>query len=355
MIVFFLCFIALCFYKCKFAGLKKFNSDYISRENTNAVNGIFAFLIVMGHFVTYYSEYNAFDLPYVEVRKFLGQMVVSTFFIYSGYGIYESVKRKGIGYISGFPKNRILKLILHLDVAVIVFFILFLCLGYKVSPDKFLLSLIGWDYIGNNNWFVFATLIFYVITFVSFMIFRNKRILPLIAVTVLTIVYIFVIKEFKPTYWYNSAICFPVGMWYSFFKERLEKAIMKNNITYYFSLFLCIAVFIGIRYFWGGFGYLTSYLFSCVFFGLAIILITMKIRFGNKALNWLGKHAFSIYMLQRIPMIVLYQMEFLQKQPHISFVITILVTIIISEFFDRLTAFIDSKIFVTNVKVKTTV
>ncbi len=345
MIIFFLCFIALCFYKSRFAGLKGFNTDYISKESTNAVNGIFAFLIVMGHFVTYYTQYSAFDLPYIEVRSFLGQMVVSTFFVYSGYGIYESIKRKGPGYVAEYPKNRIPKLVLHLDVAVVVFLILFLILGYEVTPLKFLLSLIGWDYIGNNNWFIFATLVFYLITFVSFMVFRKNKVLPLVAVSVLTVVYITVIMNFKPTYWYNSAICFPVGMWYSFFKDKTEKAVMKNNLTYCFSLVLTAGLFIGVRCYWGGFANTVSYLFSCVLFALSIILITMKIKFGNRILDWLGNHAFSIYMLQRIPMIVLFKTGFLQTHPYISFVITVMVTIITAELFDRLTGFIDGIFF----------
>lgn len=345
MIIFFLCFIVLCFYKSRFAGLKSFHADYISKESTNAVNGIFAFLIVMGHFVTYYTQYSACDLPYIDVRSFLGQMVVSTFFVYSGYGIYESVKKKGPKYIAGFPKNRIPKLLLHLDVAVVVFLLLFLILGYEVSPLKFFLSLIGWEYIGNNNWFVFATLVFYIITFVSFMVFRKNRVLPLITVSALTVVYIIVIKDFKPTYWYNSAICFPIGMWYSFFKDGIEKVVMKNNLTYCFSLALSIALFVGVRCYWGGFANLTTYLFSCVLFALSIILITMKIKFGNKILDWLGNHAFSIYMLQRIPMIILYKTGFLQNQPHISFVITVLVTMIVAGLFDKLTGFIDCRIF----------
>lgn len=350
MIVFFLLFIALCFYKCKFAGVGRFNRDYISRESTNAVNGIFAFLIIMGHFVTYYSDYGVLDQTYIEVRSFLGQMVVSTFFIYSGYGIYESVKKKGLHYISTFPKNRVLKLLLHLDIAVIIFLVLFLILGYEVTLDKFLLSLIGWEYIGNNNWFVFATLVFYLITFVSFSVFKKPKVLPLIMVTMLTVAYIVVIQQFKPTFWYNSAICFPIGMWYSFFKERIERVVMKNNFTYYFSFLVCVVLFIGTRFFWGGFAYLTTYLLSCVLFGFFMMLLTMKIRFGNRVLDWFGKHAFSVYMLQRIPMIVMHKIGFLARYPHISFLITVAVTIIFAELFDCLTAFIDSKLFASKSK-----
>lgn len=353
MIIFLLCFLAFCFYKSKFFGLKEFNRDYIAQENTTAVNGIFVGLIIMGHYVQYYSEYGALDMPYIEVRSFLGQMVVSMFFIYSGYGIYESFKKKGSGYIKSFPKNRMLKLLLHLDYAVIIFWAVFLILGRKVSLQQFLLSLIGWEYIGNNNWFVFATLIFYLITFVSFLLLRKRKAAPLIAVTLLTVVYIIVIKEFKPTFWYNSAVCFPFGMWYSYFKERTERVIMKNNAVYFSSLFLSLAVFIGFRCFFGGFAYLTTYLFSCIFFGLTVILITMKLKFGNRALIWLGKHAFSIYMLQRIPMVVLYDLGVLAKYPHICFAVSFAVVIIISALFDRLTVAADKKLFAGKSELKT--
>ncbi len=345
MIVLFILYVLFCFAGCKFTG-SKFNRNYISKENTTAVNGIFTGLIIFGHFVQYYTEYSSWDTPYIEVRSFLGQMVVSLFFIYSGYGIFESCKAKGDAYITSFPKNRIPKIILHLDLAVLIFTGLFLLTGREVGFLKFMLSLIGWEYIGNNNWFIFATLVFYLITFVSVCLFKGRKVLVLSAITVLTVVYILVIQNFKPTFWYNSALCYPFGMWFSYFKEKIDSAVMKNNLAYFITLFALLGLFIGARFFWGGFGSLITYLISCILFGFLFIVLTMKLNFRNKALEWIGKHAFSIYMLQRIPMILLYDMGILPKYPHMCFVVSFGVTLAVSALFDKATGFIDKKVFI---------
>ena len=42
-----------------------------------------------------------------------------------------------------------------------------------------------------------------------------------------------------------------------------------------------------------------------IFFVLLVILSTSRIKIGNPVLNWLGKHTFEIYLLQRLPMIAL--------------------------------------------------
>lgn len=345
MIFFWALFIFVCGFNAKFAGINKLHYDYISQQNTTAINGIFTFFIVMGHFVQYMDNYGSFDQPYIEIRKFLGQMVVATFFTYSGYGIFESYKKKGTAYIMAFPKNRMLKLLLHLDIAVVIYAVLFLILDKKFTVQQFGLSLVGWEYIGNNNWFIFATLVFYIFTFLTFVIIKKDKFIALCTITALTLAYIIVIREFKDTYWYNSTLCFPMGMWYSYFKNIIEKIVMKNSLTYYSVLGIAIASFVTVKYVLGGFSMLKTYLLCCAFFAVCIILISMKIKFSNPILDWLGKHSFSIYMLQRIPMIVLDKTGFLGKNPEISFVISIAITFILSELFDRFTNFADSKIF----------
>ncbi len=44
---------------------------------------------------------------------------------------------------------------------------------------------------------------------------------------------------------------------------------------------------------------------SACLFSLAVVTGCTKIKLKNKALDWLGSHCFEIYILQRLPMIVL--------------------------------------------------
>ena len=67
------------------------NSDYLSPKQTAAVNGIFVMFVFMRH-CTQYMEMERFDNIFNIVNTQLGQMIVTTFLFYSGYGIMYSLK-----------------------------------------------------------------------------------------------------------------------------------------------------------------------------------------------------------------------------------------------------------------------
>ncbi len=339
----------ICIYGMKISPVKEFNQNYMSRDNTTAIKGIFVFLVFMSHFIQYYEMSTVFDNPYKLVRTFLGQLVVVMFLFYSGYGIYESVKRKGTDYIKSFPTQRVLKTLLHLDLAVMLFFILNLITGKAMTIEKVLWSLIGWKNIGNSNWFMFTILVLYIVIYVAFMIFKKHKVLALVFTTVLTVVYIIIMREgFKlAAYWYNTSLCLPLGLWYSFFKEKIEKFVMKNNITWFITTAVCAAIFI--------FCHLNKrefaiYLLWTITFTLLIIFVSMKVELGNKALAWLGNHVFSVYILQRLPMSVFDSIEAISSNRYLFFVLSFAVTVILAEIFDRTTGALDKVLFKKRIK-----
>lgn len=332
----------VCIYGMKLAPAKGFNEGYLSRNDTTAIKGIFVFMVFLSHFTQYYQMSTTFDNPYKWLKGNSGQLVVVMFLFYSGYGIYESVKRKGTDYIKTFPKNRCLKTLFHLDVAVIIYLIFDLIIGEKVTLVNFLLSLVAWKGIGNSNWFMFAVIVQYILVFIAFMVFRKKRVPALILVTLLSVVYIIVMKDLKQSWWYNTALCLPLGMWFSYFKDGIQKIVMKNNITYIAASALFAAIFLV--------GYLKRrefvfYEIWMLAFAILVVLLTMKVSLGNKALEWLGNHVFSVYILQRIPMIIFKDVPSVFGNRYIYFAVCFVITVVISELFDRLMGVADKKLF----------
>lgn len=344
LILFIVLLALVCVYGMKIYGPKEFNQDYISRNNTTAVKGIFVFLVFMSHFLQYYTPIDSYDMQYKEIRLFLGQLVVVMFFFYSGYGIYESVKRKGTGYIKSFPVHRILKTLLHLDLALLLYFIRNLIMGVHMKPAQVLLSLFGWDCIGNSNWFMFAVLLLYVAVYLSFMVFRKQNFLALVATTVLTGVYVILMHKFsgKEQYWYNTVMCLPLGMYYSFFKEKINSIIMKNNIVYHGILVAVFAAFMYAHYNKLPF---VIYTMWTLLFTLLVVLVTMKVNIGNKILYWLGNHVFSVYILQRFPMAIFRRFDEIASNRYLFFILSLVATVIMSELFDRGTAALDKVLF----------
>ena len=107
MIVFLFLLIFIIIYKCKFSG-KNFYKDYLSREQTLCINGIFMAYILLSHTFNIYSSPGILNETFGAIRIYLGQFPVVPILFFSGYGIMESVKHKE-GYIKNFPKQRLLK------------------------------------------------------------------------------------------------------------------------------------------------------------------------------------------------------------------------------------------------------
>lgn len=93
-----LCLVAIiCTYRIKFAS--EWHSDYMSKEKTTAINGIFVLFVFFRHF-TQYIEYGSYDAIFQRVDSWLGQLIVVSFFFYSGYGGMVSIVKKGGGLYS---------------------------------------------------------------------------------------------------------------------------------------------------------------------------------------------------------------------------------------------------------------
>ncbi len=300
------------------------------------------FLVFLSHFTQYYPQTAEPGGMFYYVKHYSGQLIVTMFLFYSGYGIFESIKRKGTDYVRAFPKNRILKTVFHLDCAVLIYYIINLVLGIKFSLPRYLVSLIGWESVGNSNWFMFAVIIQYFIVYVSFIVFRKHRLPALIAVTVLAVVYMAVMSELKDSYWYNTALCLPIGLWYSYLKEFTEKVIIKNQITYWL-IFAITSVLFVISYKHSR--NILAYEAWTAAFIAVVLLLTMKVNICNKVLLWLGDHVFSVYILQRIPMLIFRETHVKFSSMNLCFAVCFSITIVLSLLFDLIMNRIDKRLF----------
>lgn len=314
----------------------KFNvkdkSDYLSIDNTQAIKGIFILMVFFSHFNSYVMLSGAYDGIYRKFFFFIGQAMVALFLFYSGYGVMESIKRKGEGYIDKFSKSRILSTLFNFDCAVILYLILALILGNEITIKQVLLSLIGWDSLGNSNWYIFVILLLYLLTYIIFKIFRKKShhlsvlILGIIACIIIYLTYCFKIKD---SYWYDTILCYVFGMSYSLEKERIERIINKNIVTWLFSFAILAGGYFVFR------GHSVKYdIIANLFFTAAVIVFTMHITLKNKILVWCGKNLFEIYILQRIPMIIFREIGLSECNVLMYFGVCLLVTILLSIIFN---------------------
>lgn len=275
----------------------------------------------------------------------IGQLMVVMFLMYSGYGIMESYKRDKDKYLNSFIKRRLLKTFMHYDLAVLLFWLVAGILDHEYSGKDYLLSLTGWSSIGNSNWFVFDILILYTITYLCLSIanryrFSNAKLITLLIGST-SFFMLFLIKT-KEIWWWDTILSFPIGIIYSIYKDRIE-VFLSNQRNYLWTLTGVTLLFITFYYL----GTEIKTIFSSVtsvIFALMFLMLTMRIKIGNKILYWLGVNAFSIYILQRIPMIIANEYG-VNENPVLFFSIICPCALLLAYLFTKTTDAIDKKLF----------
>lgn len=136
MVVLLFLFLLVCFFASGPSLHAQISPDnWLSRERTSFVNGFFICLVFLSHTVVY-------DVPYGETESWLvarvipGQLIVTSFFFFSGYGIMYSIRAKGQAYVRSILLSRFPKLLLMLDVAVVLTGGLHYCLGIRYNCEQ---------------------------------------------------------------------------------------------------------------------------------------------------------------------------------------------------------------------------
>ncbi len=344
MLVFVFLFILVIVYEIKFCDKDRFNRDYLSVGQTTAVNGAFVILVFFRHVTQYIRLDGVLDASFTTMEKNLNQMIVVTFLFYSGYGIMESINKKGTHYVREIPFKRFFKVFYHMAVAVTLYIITNALLGIRYDFKRILLAFTGWTGIGNSCWYIFAVFVLYIITYLSFMIFRKNNYAATFSVTLMIVAFVvWMMYMERPKYCYNTVILYACGMWYSLFRKYTDRIIMKKDTVYLSVVAIAVSVYYfmylkkdeGIEWYSG---------WGIMFMGL-ILLATMKADIGNKILRWFGSHVFSIYILQRLPMIVLKEIGLADKHKYAFVVISFFISLALAVVFDAVLARVDSLIF----------
>ena len=322
----------------------EFFTDYCSPKNTSTINAIFSVLIFLSHAVTYTKCNGVLDGPYFDLRQFLGQLVVVTYLFFSGFGIMESIKKKGTDYVKKMPVHRLFKLWYHFAIVLIFYTIVSVGVrGLSYTPAEYILSFTGLKSLGNSNWYMFATFLMYIIVIVSFLIFRKKKVLGVGCVVVLTVAYMVLASKLGlQKVFFNTVCCFPAGMVFSLVKPYIDKLLMKNDLVWF------TAFAVGIL----GFGFFSQnrsqrflYYELFVLFAVAVIVMfMMKVNIKSSILDWFGQHIFSFFILQRIPMLLLRHFGF-AKEPYFFIIVSFFITVFLSVIFDAAMDKLDSIIF----------
>lgn len=330
-------FILLSVFVISLLGIKYRNSrieEHMCLTQTSSINGIFVMFVFLRHFGQYIS-YEKYDLIFHSLDNKLGQLIVTTFLFYSGYGVMYSIMNKD-NYVSTLPR-RILRILLQFDMAIVLFIVANAIIGKYFSLSDYLLSFVCWTSIGNSNWYVLAILCMYLVSYIATVLFPEKHLYALLVIFLGCFIYIFLMHiGGKEQYVYDTIFCYPLGGFYALYYGRICCFISKKKCNPLLNCLSAFAICVCSHILSKQISYPLIKLFfveiKSASFVWTIVALTTIFVFSNPLLTWLGKYVFEIYILQRIPMLI-FQDAIPNK--YVYFIVSFAITIFLAILFKR--------------------
>ena len=276
--------------------------DYLSNKSTKSLKGLLALLIIFHHIsqkITTGENFSNFE--------YMGRYIVALFFFLSGYGLYFQYSNNAT-YMENFLKKRLVRIFIPFFIFIVIYVIYRATLGEVVNVDFFLSFWKDHSNIIYNGWFINSIIVLYVIFYVSFMNKDSK--ISEYKLVFLTLVYIFwKVYQDHGDWEYVSIMAFLLGVFWMKNRVSIDKLLEKNYFIFLVSFSILMYVFhyyedimknIGItnKYvYYGIVGNLCTMVFVVYF-----LLLTNKLNFSNKYLDFLGDISFEIYMIHGLVM-----------------------------------------------------
>ena len=309
------------------AGKGKWREESLSLQSSKRILGFCAACIILHHIsqtIYFANEDPGILLFMVDI----GVCFVGMFFFFSGYGLYSSFRDKP-NYLKGFLQNRLPAVIVPFYICNFVFISGSCLWGYEFAKGEVLPYLTGVILMNSQMWYVVEILILYLLFYIVFRLIKNRN----AACFVYTVCVVCLIAFslwlghdtttptqglwFHGEWWYNTTILMPAGMLFAKWQQQILGFVRKfYGITLIVSVLLMAFFYsrtmymlqnAGYWYEWEGYpGYkekwqtLAMQVPFVVFFVFTVILITQKIEFGNKILDFLGEIALELYLIHNL-------------------------------------------------------
>ncbi len=310
---------------CKKAPMGTFHDDALSLGNAKALQGFCAMAIVLHHI----SQRFAYDLnrPVPCWGWILngGVFLTAFFFFFSGYGLLLSYQSKE-NYLHNFLKKRLTTVLVPFYIAELLFLLISFVADGPFSLAETLLYATGIVLSNAHLWYIVEICVLYV---AFYKIFRRskstKRSVLYMLLFVLALICFSVLLGhdfghghwFMGEWWFNTVLCFPLGMLIALYWKPILAFVKKH---YVLCLAISILLFIGLHfasaYMQATRGYYTETSTSrgtgdkfltlllqapevvlCV---VTVLLLSLKLRFCNQALRFIGSFALELYVSHNI-------------------------------------------------------
>mgnify|MGYP002509598923 FL=1 len=258
----------------------------------------------------------------------IGVCFVGMFFFFSGYGLYSSLRDKP-DYLKGFLGSRLPAVLIPFYICNFAFILGSYLFGCQLKKEELAPYLTGAILMNSQMWYIVEVMILYLLFFVVFRLIRNRNAACIVYGVLLMLLVAGSLRLghdtttptqglwFHGEWWYNTTLMVWVGILFARWEQQILGFIRK-----FYGLVLVICLLLtaflynrtlymlqnkGYWYEWDGYpGYKEKWQTLGVqfFFVLAavltVIILTQKIRFGNKILDFLGEIALELYLIHNL-------------------------------------------------------
>lgn len=305
-VLLFFMFIGLCLSRPRLHSRLLSEEDYLSRQRTAFINGVFILFVFIRHISQYHvvpgnmEQWALLSMP-------RGQLLVTPFFFFSGYGLMCSLRRNRDKYVGKLLQNRFPKLWLHFVLCVALYWsVNTFLVGKEFSLAHICLSALTWESCGNSTWYIGVSLLAYLLlAAAAFVTKKHGYIAMLSVVAVLFTMCLLLINVYKASFWVNTALCIPAGMAYALYRKAIEQVFRCIPLpTWLFGVLFMWLGCVGHRS-WLGYDILGNIGAVLYAFGLCLMQGCVEWKRPLPLLVWCGGPAlFYLYILQRLPMLV---------------------------------------------------
>lgn len=302
----------------------EWQEEPLSLGTSKAIQGFAAVAIILHHLSQALKE----DAGALRFLSECGVLFVGIFFFFSGFGLYTSLKTKK-DYLKGFLRKRLLTILIPFYMCITIFTIASCICGAKYKALDLLKVLSGWSLINSHMWYIVEITILYLAFYIIYRLIRNRT-----AATVAMSIFVLAMmggslylchgKDMSCSYWfmgewwYNASLLFIAGILVSKHQEGLRKIARKGYIVL-LPLFFALTFVLGriTSRFLEKYSYWSEipgedprYLdkLRCLSvqvpfilcFVLFVLLVMMKIRFGNPVLKFLGAISLELYLIHNL-------------------------------------------------------
>lgn len=321
-----LVFLIILLKNSNFFNIKQYNEDFLSKENSNIIKGIAVIMIFLSHTAQRVCFNDKATMFFYYIFLHAGLLGVVIFLFISGYGLVIQYQKNN-SYLNKFFIKKHLRIYIIFLLANIITTILsntFLESSYEIK-DIFISSLFLRFSTGRELWFIVIIFYYYFVFYFSFKFLNLKYAAVVTSFSVIPYILACIVLK-KGTWWYNTAICFPIGIVFSLNRQFIYCFFKK----YYLSILIFISTLFLVCMTLFEIVYIQSLQFIIpIIFIILVVLLLIKINLNAKTINFMNNISLEFYLLHGIILDIIFKVK--EVRSSIYVIITFIISIILSK------------------------